>query len=105
MSRPKGLPKTGGREKGTLNRTTGDVKAMILAALDKAGGAEYLLQQAKANPGPFLALIGKVLPKDVLIDHNVSVTVTRERIVDATQGLLAALTKVRGSTEPPTIEH
>lgn len=32
-----------GRPKGVPNKLTSDVKAMILAALDKAGGAEYLL--------------------------------------------------------------
>lgn len=32
-----------GRPKGVPNKITADVKAMILAALDKAGGAEYLL--------------------------------------------------------------
>lgn len=32
-----------GRPKGVPNKFTADVKAMILAALDKAGGAEYLL--------------------------------------------------------------
>jgi hypothetical protein len=29
-----GAPKTGGREKGTPNKLTADVRAMILAALD-----------------------------------------------------------------------
>jgi len=38
---------------------------MILGALDDAGGRAYLAQQAQDNPGPFLALIGKVLPKDI----------------------------------------
>jgi hypothetical protein len=35
---------------------------MIIAALDQAGGAEYLARQAEENPGPFMTLIGKVLP-------------------------------------------
>lgn len=40
----KGQPKTGGRQKGTPNKLSGDVKAMVLAALDEAGGVAYLLQ-------------------------------------------------------------
>jgi len=32
-----------GRPKGVPNKVTADVKAMILTALDKAGGAKYLL--------------------------------------------------------------
>ena len=35
---------------------------MILGALDDAGGQAYLERQAEENPGPFLTLLGKVLP-------------------------------------------
>ena len=44
--RKPGSQKTGGRQKGTPNKLTADVKAMILGALDKAGGEKYLLTQA-----------------------------------------------------------
>ena len=52
----------GGRQAGTQNKLSGDVKAMILAALDAAGGAEYLLRQTKQNPLAFMSLLGKLLP-------------------------------------------
>ena len=55
----------GGSRKGVPNKVNGDVKAMILAALDKAGGPDYLLAQAEANPNAFLTLVGKVLPMTV----------------------------------------
>ena len=51
-----------GRKPGSLNKLSGDVKAMILAALDAAGGAEYLFRQAKQNPVAFMSLLGKLLP-------------------------------------------
>jgi hypothetical protein len=38
---------------------------MILGALDKAGGEEYLQRQAEENPNAFLTLIGKVLPTEL----------------------------------------
>jgi hypothetical protein len=38
------------------------LKDLILAALDKAGGEEYLVEQAHKNPGAFMTLVGKVLP-------------------------------------------
>lgn len=41
------------------------LKTMILKALDKAGGSEYLFKQSKENPTAFLALIGKLIPIDV----------------------------------------
>ena len=61
---PKGVHQ-GGRKPGTPNHLTSDVKAMILAALQKAGGPEYLFAQAAANPAAFMALVGKVLPLQV----------------------------------------
>lgn len=35
---------------------------MILSALDRAGGAQYLLEQSASNPSAFMTLLGKVLP-------------------------------------------
>jgi hypothetical protein len=57
--------KTGGRSRGTPNKITGDVREMILAALDQAGGVNYLLAQSKDNPSAFMTLVGKVLPLNV----------------------------------------
>ena len=57
-----------GRPKGSKNKASQALKDMILAALDEAGGVEYLVTQAKENPGPFLALIGKVLPTTLSTD-------------------------------------
>lgn len=57
---------TGGSRKGIPNKTTGQLKDMILAALDKSGGVDYLITQAENNPNAFLSLVGKVLPMTVL---------------------------------------
>lgn len=62
VGRKPGCAKTGGRKKGTPNILTSDVKTMILAALDKAGGVEYLVSQARESPAAFMTLVGKVLP-------------------------------------------
>lgn len=79
----KGRPKTGGRKKGTTNKLTADVKAMILEALDKAGGVSYLLTQAQSNPNAFLTLVGKVLPMQLASDPDNPLTfqVVERRIV------------------------
>jgi hypothetical protein len=75
----KGKPKTGGRQKGTTNKLTADVKAMVLEALDKAGGVSYLLTQAQSNPNAFLTLVGKVLPMTVAGDPNAPLVTRIER--------------------------
>lgn len=67
--RKPGTPKTGGRKKGTPNKTTALLKDAILQAATLAGGPEglvgYLTTQAIENPGPFMSLLGKVLPMQV----------------------------------------
>ena len=54
-----------GRPKGAPNKNTKALKDMILGALDKAGGEDYLQRQADENPNAFLSLIGRVLPTEM----------------------------------------
>ena len=59
-----------GRPKGIPNKTTSDVKSMILGALNKAGGEQYLLARASdpKTATAFMALVGRVLPKEIKAD-------------------------------------
>lgn len=72
-----------GRKKGVPNKITGDLKAMILGALEGKGGMAYLMEQADANPTAFLSLIGKVLPMTVQGDPNAPFTIQIVRFGDA----------------------
>jgi hypothetical protein len=61
-----------GRPKGLPNKTTALLKDAILKAAEQAGNkvgndglVSYLEVQAIENPGPFLSLLGKVLPMQV----------------------------------------
>ena len=51
------------------NKTTALLKDAILQAAEAAGGpggmVGYLTLQAQENPGPFMSLLGKVLPMQV----------------------------------------
>ena len=74
-----------GRPKGKPNKTTALLKDAILKAAADAGGgdmAAYLAQQAKENPGPFMALLGKVLPMQVVGDPNNPVGVVFKTVYD-----------------------
>ncbi len=78
--------KTGGRQKGTPNKITADLKRAILEAAEAAGGeggtVGYLTLQAQENPAAFLTLIGKVLPTTLAGDPNNPVsTVTRIELI------------------------
>lgn len=61
-----------GRPKGAPNKTTALLKDAILKAAEQAGNkvgdqglVSYLEDQAVKNPGPFMSLLGKVLPMQV----------------------------------------
>ena len=77
-------PEKGGSRKGIPNKTTGQIKDMILTALDKAGGADYLLERANdpKTAAAFLGLVGKVLPMQITgADGGAIHTVTRIELV------------------------
>jgi hypothetical protein len=75
-----------GRPKGLPNKTTALLKDAILQAAENAGNkvgdnglVTYLEQQATENPGPFLSLLGKVLPMQVVGDLSVTVQTKEQR--------------------------
>jgi hypothetical protein len=69
MPRPKGLPKTGGRKKGTRNRATADWRAAIalIAERNIAELEQWLDQVADENPARacdvLLKLVEYAVPK------------------------------------------
>lgn len=76
-----------GRPKGAPNKTTTLLKDAILLAAEQAGGegglAGYLRLQAVENPGPFMSLLGKVLPLQIAHSGNVGLTVEIVKFSDA----------------------
>jgi hypothetical protein len=73
-----------GRKKGVPNKSTTAIKDMVISALDGAGGVQYLIDQASANPSAFMTLVGKVIPLQVTgADGGAVQTVTRIEIVAA----------------------
>jgi len=73
----------GGRQKGTPNKITKDIKEAILAAFGEVGGSDYLVEQARANPQAFMGLLAKVLPTQISGDaKNPLVTEIRRVVVD-----------------------
>ena len=66
---PKGQ-KFGGRKPGSVNKTTALLKDAIIQAATEAGGDGGLKAYLKAraqdeNKGPFMALLGRVVPLQV----------------------------------------
>ena len=69
-----------GRPKGSLDKGNALIREMVAEALNRAGGVEYLARVAESHPGPFLGLVGKVLPIQVTgegggaVQHAIRVT-------------------------------
>ena len=76
------LPGPGpGRPRGLANKLTTEVREMVLAALEEAGGVDYLRRQADENPVAFIALLGKLLPRSGTLE--VAPRLTLEELVTA----------------------
>lgn len=60
-------PEKGGSRKGIPNKTTAQIKDMLLEALHGVGGVDYLMECATNDKSKtaFLALIGKVMPTQI----------------------------------------
>ncbi|MEI6644051.1 MAG: hypothetical protein WCL10_18680 [Novosphingobium sp.] len=90
-----------GRKKGVPNKINADLKSMILGALNKAGGVDYLTEQARESPSAFLALIGKVLPTTLQgtgADGEIEVRMITRRVVDThpmERDLVAAISSIK----------
>ncbi len=85
----KGQPKTGGRAPGVPNKVNRDIREMIRDALDGAGGVAYLIARAKDTPGPFLTLVGRIIPQQI------DATIRRELPEMTRDQLLALLDSAR----------
>lgn len=67
---------------------------MVLGALDDAGGQRYLAQQAIDNPGPFLALLGKILPAHIVSPEGSHLHFHLEAAMRVSQEMQAAPKRV-----------
>lgn len=70
--------KTGGRQKGTPNKTTANVRAVLEEAFERMGGVDKLVKWAEAEPTEFYKLYAKLLPVQVngKVDGAVTITVS-----------------------------
>lgn len=57
--------KTGGRQAGTPNKVTADIRSAVQQAFDEAGGVNYLKDIAKSHPQVFCSLVGKIIPTKI----------------------------------------
>lgn len=84
IGRHGGAREGAGRKPGIPNKVTAALKDMILGALDRVGGEEYLAKLAIENSSAFSSLLGKVLPSTMQrpeSDGGLGVKITFQRII------------------------
>lgn len=64
--------KTGGRKRGSLNKTTVSVKQVFEEAFDGLGGTKALVKWAKDEPTEFYKLYAKLIPQDINAKHDLT---------------------------------
>jgi hypothetical protein len=93
-------PLNSGRRRNVSNKLTRDIREMIRAALDKAGGVKYLVAQAEKNPAAFLTLVGKIVPAqiDATVNKRDVTELTRDELL-----VLIAEARARRGDKPPQV--
>jgi hypothetical protein len=71
--KPKGSPKSGGRQKGQLNKVTRTVKENVIACFDRIGGLEAMAAWAQENQTEFFRLYGRLLPIETQITGELKI--------------------------------
>ena len=91
------------------NKATALLKDAILRAAEEAGGPEglvgYLQQQAIDNPGPFMALLGKVLPLQLTGENGGPIQTEEVSARELLIGRVAELAARSGETNSNSKPH
>lgn len=86
MSRRPGTPKTGGRQKGSVNKIQKDLREEILEVHQRLGGTEGMLEWARQSETNQRIFYGQILPK--LLPREVKAEVNSTNSVTFDEGTL-----------------
>lgn len=83
MARPKGIAKTGGRKKGSLNKGTQAAKDALMLAAEELGGYERIIEWAREDEQNerlfWSSMYMKLLPLQVNANAEVTINVSRRK--------------------------
>lgn len=88
------------RTKGAIGRLNRDMKDVIHLAFQRAGGIDYLVRQAEAEPKAFMGLLGKIVPAEVRLDVAVALNLGQE-MLKANE----TLARLQREADMKTIQH
>ena len=87
-----------GRPPGAVSPHSVEIKDMMLGALAELGGKDYMMEQGRINPAAFMAIISRMLPKDINLTGL-------ERITVNLIGPGQALPAIDVTPAPEALEH
>jgi hypothetical protein len=70
-----------GRPAGSIDKGNALIREMACEALSQVGGVDYLARVAESHPGPFLSLLGKILPVQLTGDGGGPISIARIELV------------------------
>jgi hypothetical protein len=70
--------KTGGRQKGTKNKSTVRLEALLRLALKREGGVEYMQRIARDFPVAFCGMLAKLIPTELIASVDATLRPARE---------------------------
>lgn len=74
--------KTGGRKKGSVNKSTAAVKDALTKAFEELGGVDSLVSWGRSNETEFYKLWVKMMPQEVNAEVNANLTMTHEQMLE-----------------------
>lgn len=89
--------KTGGRQKGSVNKVTATVKAAFKEAFDELGGVPALVGWARSNETEFYKLASKLIPTEIANPQGEAFKL-ESALPDEDRALLDHFIKTRGKS-------
>lgn len=101
MGNPKGVTKSGGRRKGSLNKVTATVKETVLDVFRDMGGLDTMTKWALDNQTDFYRLFAKLLPLQV----DAEIKHVTDRLSDAELTNLIIADKQKKEDQDNVVKH
>ena len=89
--------KTGGRQKGSLNRVTTAFKDAVRIDYEDIGGHSAFAAWARENPTEFYKIAARLIPTEIAVREDTGITVIINRTLDAA--------KEQAMLPAPVVEH
>ena len=99
--------KSGGRQKGTVNKISATVRDNVVEVFDTLGGTKKMVEWAKDNLAEFYRLYAKLLPTEAVlnVNHANPIELTEAELADIASAGRAGTAETQSGSEVPSSVH